>query len=436
MRIGLINYYLRTKEYPTRYSLSVLRIAEYLNSLKYNVEILPISLSCNEDDIVNFIKNNIKNQFDIIGISHYVWSTKMTQYISNKIRELTPEVNTIIGGPEVRYIDFKDYENELFILGEGEQSLANSINYIVNHKKDLNFFDENSNVFDRYHPNASINEIPINYINPLFTKFKNIDKDFLYYETSRGCCYKCGYCGFRNRENISNFDLEFIREEIKRIGELQFKEVFVIDANFGGTPDRAKKIMNFFNEYASNAVLTIYLRPEFIDDEMIEILKNSNLKEIRIGIQTTNKNVPDWIRTNSLYHIMEELPKLASNNINWKAELIIGLPGDDMIGFKKSIDFVEKNLKPSEYCCYPLTLIKDTPLYELLNNFDKNNNLWITMDSESRAYSSSSYTHEDLIAMHNYAIMRMNQYLNKNNHFNEKKIQKKLLNKVIYKDIY
>ena len=39
------------------------------------------------------------------------------------------------------------------------------------------------------------------------------------------------------------FDLEFVEEEIKRIGEMCFKEVFVIDANLGGTPDRAKKIL-------------------------------------------------------------------------------------------------------------------------------------------------------------------------------------------------
>ena len=67
--------------------------------------------------------------------------------------------------------------------------------------------------------------------------------------------------------------MDFVKEEIRRIGMLGFKEVFVVDANLGGTKERAKRIMEYFNKYAPDSKLTIYLRPEFIDDECISILK-------------------------------------------------------------------------------------------------------------------------------------------------------------------
>lgn len=129
------------------------------------------------------------------------------------------------------------------------------------------FFWENPNIFDKEHPERKLIPERLLYKSPLFTKFRNIDRDFLYYETTRGCGYNCGYCGFKNRENVEFFDLEFVEEEIKRIGELGFKDVFIIDANLGGTPQRAKEILKMFAVYASQARLTIYLRPEFIDDE-------------------------------------------------------------------------------------------------------------------------------------------------------------------------
>lgn len=429
MKIALINYYLRTKDYPTKYSLAVLRLAEYVSSFGYDVDIIPISLNCN--NLEKVIDEKIKNKYDIVGISHYVWSKDITKKIAEIIREQSSKIKVIIGGPEVRNINLNDYNEEIFILGEGERALLNTIQFIENRTDEKTFFEKNDNIYSKKYHTAKLLEEDISYVNPLFTKFKNIDKEFLYYETSRGCAYKCGYCGFRNREKIANFDLNFIEKEIMKIGELEFKEVFIIDANLGGTKERAKIILKNFNKYASNSKLTIYMRPEFIDDEMIEILKVSNIKEIRIGIQTINNNVPKWIRSNSLYHILNELPKLHENNIPWKAELIIGLPGDNIDGLKKSIDFVEEILKPTEYCCYPLTLIDGTPIYDLVNNFENEN--WIVMDENKNAFESSSYSHDDLLLMQKYAIERMNNYLEQSEILACQKIKKINRNKIMYK---
>ena len=357
---------------------------------------------------------------------------------------LVEEINKFTAGQKRLFVFskkvYKLYKNELclnedeiFILGEGEISLEETIHYIANGKKDEHFFDNATNVFDKKHPTCSIREEKLVYKNPLFTKFNNIDTDFLYYETSRGCAYKCGYCGFRNREQIENFDLEFVEEEIKRIGRIGFKEVFVVDANLGGTPDRAKNILRMFNMYANNSKLTIYLRPEFIDDEMVELLDAANLKEVRIGIQTVNEKIPSWIRSNSLNSITTELPKLHTRNIPWKAEFIIGLPGDDMEGLKKSLDFAENVLHPAEICCYPLTLIRDTPMFELV---DSEGTEWIKMDDNYRAYESYTYTHEELEEMQAYAISRMNNYLRQGRNIDDnQRISKMNRNRVIYKDV-
>lgn len=404
-----------------------MRLGEYLNSFNIDVDLYPIQL-----DLDNYkqVAKDLDSKFDIIAISHYVWSVASTKKLVDEIKKINKSKKIIIGGPEVKYVNLDEYKNVYFIAGEGEDSLVNLIKYIETGEKDNKFYNNNPNIFHDKKREYCYLKKELKYKNPLFTKFKDIDKDFLYYETSRGCSYNCGYCGFKNRFTVANFDLNFVEEEIKRIGELGFKEVFVIDANFGGTKERAKVIMSYFNKYAPNAILTIYLRPEFIDDEFIEILKHSNLKEIRIGIQTTNNKLPNWIRSNSMYHVTEELPKLSINNIPWKAELITGLPGDNLKGLKQSIDFVEDVLKPTEFCCYPLTVIKSTKMYELLNKFD--DEYWLTIDENNMAYESNSYTHDELIEMQNYAIFRMNNYLDKNYKKDDKKL-KKTRNNIIKK---
>lgn len=430
MKFALLTYYLRLSDYPTRYSLAALRLGEYLNSSGIDVDLVPVPLI--DIDFKKFIKEKIAGKYDIVGISNYVWSRKATPKVAKIIRENAPKTSTIIGGPEVKYTDLDLYNDEIFILGEGEESLLKAIQYIENGKKDNKFFEKNSNIFDKNHPEREMIEEKLLYKSPLFTKFKDVGNDFLYYETSRGCLYNCGYCGFKNREKIELFDLDFVEEEIKRIGDIGFKEVFVVDANLGGTPERAKKVLEMFNNYAPKSKLTIYLRPEFVDDDMIELLSKANLKEIRIGIQTTNKKIPSWIRGNSIKSVVEQLPKLSERDIPWKAEFIIGLPGDDMQGLSESLEFAEKVLKPTEICCYPLTLIKDTPLFNMVNSNDKE---WVKIDENYRAIESFSYNNKELIKMQEYAKDKMNNYIKEHSKYTQHEKKRKIKrNESVYKD--
>ena len=431
MKVALINFYLRLSDYPTRYSLASLRLGEYLRSSGIDVDLVPVSLV--DLDFKQFVKEKINGKYNIVGISNYVWSRKAAPIIAKMIRENAEDASIIIGGPEVKYTDLSKYENEIFILGEGEESLVKTIQYISDGRVDKNFFENNPNIFDKEHPSRDFIKEQLVYKSPLFTYFKDVDKDFLYYETSRGCSYNCAYCGFKNRTNVELFDLDFVEEEIKRIGKLGFKEVFIVDANLGGTPDRAKKILRMFNQYAPKASLTIYLRPEFIDDEMVDILEKCNLKEARIGIQTENKKIPKWIRNNSIKSITEDLPKLSKAGVKWKAEFIIGLPGDTLVGLKESLDFAENVLRPTEICCYPLTLIRDTPLFKMVNSTSEQ---WIKMDDDFRAIESFSYTQEELKEMQEYAKKRMNDYLRKSIQLTESAKNKKIeRNRDIYRDV-
>lgn len=406
MKIALINIYSRQDEYQSRYSLATMRLAEYVMSFGYDVDLIPI-------DINNYQNVNLKGieKYDLIGLSNYSWVDNAIRFVDKLIKIENSSANIVIGGPQVENVNLEEWDNEYFIIGEGEKALLNLVRYIENGKKDENFFENNVNIFTKKNPKHKKIEQQIQVCNPLFTRVIPEDRDFLWYETCRGCAYSCGYCGHKTRKKVGYFDIDIVEKEIKKIGEYGFKKVFVIDPNFAGNRERAKKVIEMFNKFSPDSELILYSRPEFIDDEAIELYKKANIEEIRIGIQTTNKNVPLWIRSNSLKHVNEELPKLSENGINWRAELIVGLPGDDYNGLKNSISYIE-SLKPTTYYCYHLTLIKGVKLYSLVDNFE--NNLWITKDEFDRAYSSSTYSHEELLTMLEYSDKKEKKYNEEN----------------------
>lgn len=413
MRVGIIGFYCRTEEYPTRYYLGAMRLAEYLMSTGIKVDIIPIDL----EKYREFDYSSISNKYDLYGIGNYSWVEHAVSYVAKMLHKSNDKIRIVIGGPQIDVINLEEWDNEIFIQGEGESSLLKICNCILKNESIERLCAENSNIFTKQFPEHNKKETKINIKNPLFTNVSipEIDRKFLWYETCRGCAFNCGYCGHRTREKVDYIDLDIVEKEIKNIGRLGFENIFVIDPNFAGTKARAKKVMAMFNKYAPDSKIGLYFRPEFIDDEMISILKDANIDCIRIGIQTTNKNVPLWLRSNSLRHVQNELPKLGKNSVKWRAELIVGLPGDNISGLKKSIEDIEK-LNPYEYYCYHLTAIPNTCLYDLVDNF--NNEHWIRINESSQVIEADSYTIDDMNYMLDYSK-------NKSNAYNKKMIRKK-----------
>lgn len=77
----------------------------------------------------------LNRKFDIIAISHYVWSIESTKKLVNEIRTKNKNKRIIIGGPEVKYINLDEYKDEYFVAGEGEETLLNLIRYIEDGEK-------------------------------------------------------------------------------------------------------------------------------------------------------------------------------------------------------------------------------------------------------------------------------------------------------------
>ena len=129
MKIALINIYSRQNEYQSRYSLATMRLAENVMSFGYDVDLIPVDI--NNYQSINF--DEIKN-YDLIGLSNYSWVENAIKFIDKLIKEKNPDVNIVIGGPQVDNVNLEEWDNEYFIIGEG--------------KKDEKFFDNNVNIFN------------------------------------------------------------------------------------------------------------------------------------------------------------------------------------------------------------------------------------------------------------------------------------------------
>lgn len=444
LNIGLLSFF--DEDEGGKYTIASLRIAASLLDMdNVSVEIIPIPINICDEHLLSEIDKINNSDFEVIGMSAYVWTWE-------KIRKISLGLNrdkikaVLVGGPEIQNSIRSDwYGDELFSYGEGEMFTREICKLLIEgaNIQDIHQMQRIANaekkddIYIIEKDGELYNSIPIyTFDNLKKLKIEDFCTDYCFYETTRGCPYKCGYCGHKFRQIPVTFDKSILENEIRFFGEVGLKRIFIVDPILGGTPKRGKEILSMFNKYAPNTKITSFLRPEYLDDEYLELLSRSSIEELRFGIQTINESVPNWIRANNISKILKILPLLTSTGIPWRAELIVGLPGDDIYGLKRSIEFVIKEVHPTYLHAYHLSVLKETEMYSLLNNpGDK----WIKIYEDTmRAKESYSYSEKELIWMVQYAVLitaLYNMYvvmlrcLIKKT---EENIQKRLLERAVY----
>lgn len=404
--ISLISLYQRQEEYPIKYSLASMRLASAIIDLEgilVNLEGFPLNESSKE-----ITKKILEKNPQIVGFSAYVWTRSKVSEICKLLASQSQETRLIVGGPEIleSSID-KKKRNLIYLAGEGEESLKELVlQYkIASGKLSL--------------PSGKIPSLEMT--SPLFSKKMNsfftenpLKNGFSWWESSRGCLYKCAFCGHRS-DQMRKYSQELIKEEIQNIGKLSIKRICIVDPILGGDILNGKNILRLFKKYSPGTAIRAYMRPEFLDTEYINLLGDSNIESLEIGIQTINPDVPKFIRSNNLEKIDFLLPQLRQNKIPWQAQLITGLIGDTPQGHCESLRYVIEKLRPSRTYSYHLTVINNTTLASLT---DKSKDLWIRSNKDNcRAFESSSYSRREMMQMLKFgsAITSLYNYLQENN---------------------
>ncbi|MCD4714712.1 MAG: TIGR01212 family radical SAM protein [Clostridiales bacterium] len=144
---------------------------------------------------------------------------------------------------------------------------------------------------------------------------------------------------------------------------------------------------NFTNTYASVDILSklydealafdgieglaIATRPDCLDDEKIELLKEYKQRGIlwvELGLQTIHENSMNWLQTHyTLDQFHQTFMKLKSAGIPVVVHLILGLPDETHEDFMASVEYVS-SLKPFGVKLHMLNILKDTALQQDYEN--------------------------------------------------------------------
>lgn len=316
---------------------------------------------------------------DVVGFSCYIWNIEIIKKLTQLLKITMPETLILWGGPEVSYsaedLFIQNDAVDIIIPGEGEnafkeliENISNGLDYRITHGIIYKDDDEKIIINDSAEP-VDMNILPL----PVLED-DTADK-LVYYQSGRGCPYRCSYCLSSIDKTLRYKSIENTLNDLFTLGRRGARTIKMVDRTFNADIKRAKTIfIGLLEANKAEPFNTTYhfeMCPDLIDDKMAEIIScvPDGLFQFEIGIQSTNEETLKAVnRQNKLEKNSEIIKKLINNNnVRIHLDLIAGLPMESYKRFGRSFDDVYE-LRPHHLQLGFLKLLKGT---ELQKNADR-----------------------------------------------------------------
>ena len=339
---------------------------------------------------------------EAVAFSCYIWNWKMMQEVISELHQVRPELPIWLGGPEVSYHAEEVLEQFPFLtgimVGEGEVTFSELLTFYE--KKSSGRYSEQQQLqIVAFWPGAikqagldsiagivyrdpitgelvrtkersltNISEIPF-----FYKDMKDFANRIVYYESSRGCPFRCGYCLSSIDKRVRLRDLALVKEELKFFLDQKVPQVKFIDRTFNCNHQHAMEIWKYIQEN-DNGITNFHfeISADLLNGEELALLAKMRpgLVQLEIGVQSTNLQTLEAVRRHTnLDKLRHAVVRIHSEyNIHVHLDLIAGLPYEDYESFGKSFDDVYA-LEPEQLQLGFLKVLKGSYMEEKKDDY-------------------------------------------------------------------
>ncbi|MFP3040858.1 cobalamin-dependent protein [Treponema primitia] len=291
-----------------------------------------------------------------VGFSIYNWNRSIMLEAAKCMRTGNPDIFLFCGGPEATALpqglsvsDGGPFD--AVIPGEGEAAAVELIR--------RRFFGAGPE------PADSVN-VPSPWLDGTL-RVKG--REGALWELARGCPYSCAYCyESKGKRQVLYFPGERIQEELRLFVHEHISYVFVLDPTFNSNNKRALGILDMIaGEIRKNPGSEMHwhfeVRGELLTREQARHFASLGAS-LQIGLQTADLKVSALIgRELDRNHFASRIGLLNEEGVVFGLDLIYGLPGDSLAGYRRSLDYA-LSLYPNSLDMFRLSVLPGTALFD------------------------------------------------------------------------
>lgn len=344
-----------------------------------------------------------KRKPDVIGFSCYIWNWRMVRELLAELPKLLPETDIWLGGPEVTY-DAPGILEDCpavtgIMVGEGEATFRELLERYVSAAQGVPaeavaqepcdgsaeavvqepcvgsaagipavFFAQIPGLCLRTGGTAPRALTDISRLPFLYDDLAPFENRIIYYETSRGCPYRCSYCLSSIDKTVRLRDISVVKRELQFFLDNRVKQVKFVDRTFNCSHEHAMAIWQYIKEH-DNGVTNFHfeISADILREEEIAILNSfrPGLAQLEIGVQSVNA---ETLKAIQRAMDVERLEKIVAaihrgGNVHQHLDLIAGLPFEDYASFGNSFNRVYR-MEPEQLQLGFLKVLKGSGMHE------------------------------------------------------------------------
>ena len=293
----------------------------------------------------------------VVGFSVYTWNAAEFLSLAGQLKALLPDLLIVAGGPHVQQAE--DYLGvdpiDVIFLGEAEISLQEFLDCSGPEAwRDIDglaYLDDSDIVTTT--PRARCKELD-RFPSPLEVlqltdalgrpKYQSIA-----YETSRGCPFKCAFCEWGTGaigSKMYQWSLQRVRQDWEKIVAAGIKDIWLADSNFGALKqdlEKARILVELKEQQGlplSFATSWSKKHSRQVQEIALLLHRNQLLPHYQLALQTLT---PEALRLSNRQNMSSNeyqpiAKHMSEQGVPIAAELIWGLPGDNLPDFERNLD--------------------------------------------------------------------------------------------------
>lgn len=362
---------------------------------------------------------------DVIGISCLFSAQSKNVYdICALTKEIDKKIITVLGGAHTSAVPkevLEDKNIDFVVVGEGELVLKELLKCIEGGKnfqevEGIGFRDNGSiKINNRKSYQKNLDALPFPYwdIFPLEKYFKINNPHgspakripFLPMITSRGCPFECIFCSIHNlwgrnyrirsAENVL-LELDYLTKKFN------VKEVLFEDDNLTLNKERAKQIFQGIVDRKFDVTWSVPngVAVQTLDDEVLELMKESGCYAVSIGVESGDKYVLKEIikKPIILSKVKPVIHKAKKLGLETTAFFVVGFPGETYKQLKNTFRFAE-DLKAENVNFFFATPLPGTRLLKICKErgLIKNSFNYANLKSDYPNFATDEFKINDLV---------------------------------------
>jgi radical SAM superfamily enzyme YgiQ (UPF0313 family) len=190
---------------------------------------------------------------------------------------------------------------------------------------------------------------PGSYPSPYIEGLLRPSRGDVLFEWARGCIYRCHYCSWNStmgRQRVRYKNLAAVEREIRWASERGYREGVIVDAALNFDTPRLERLSALLGELRApeGMSFTYELHPACFDEAQLPALERIPSLEVCLALESTNERALRAAGRKSLAGaaFLDIATKL-STVCRVVALVMLGMPGDTLEGWKRTIEFLVTN---------------------------------------------------------------------------------------------